>query len=193
LSSTTHPGQDFNRLYADISASIGSAIADIAELNVNHEAGKREIGNMLQRLRTIQSRFDNQLTDLQKFAEWEKFTLAFFGETNAGKSTIIESLRILFEEESRRQLLQDEACDVERFEQALRHHVKQVQDGMSRVCHEYASEMNELRQSASTLARVQQSELSARVRRKVCLAATSGVIAGCVLAASLSFLLRGFL
>ena len=32
---------------------------------------------------------------------WDKLVIAFFGETNAGKSTIIESLRILLNEESR--------------------------------------------------------------------------------------------
>ncbi|MEG2568796.1 MAG: dynamin family protein, partial [Acinetobacter sp.] len=34
-------------------------------------------------------------------AEWETFTIAFYGETNAGKSTVIEALRILLKEESK--------------------------------------------------------------------------------------------
>ncbi|ALP61350.1 importin beta family protein [Paraburkholderia caribensis] len=38
---------------------------------------------------------------LQRHARWDTFTIAFYGETNAGKSTIIESLRILLQEGSK--------------------------------------------------------------------------------------------
>ena len=39
---------------------------------------------------------------LETSSEWDKLCIAFFGETNAGKSTIIESLRIIYDEEKRR-------------------------------------------------------------------------------------------
>ena len=38
------------------------------------------------------------LEHLKKNAEWDVFTIAFYGETNAGKSTLIEALRILLSE-----------------------------------------------------------------------------------------------
>ena len=41
---------------------------------------------------------EKQLTELQENAEWNTFTIAFYGETGAGKSTIIETLRILLRE-----------------------------------------------------------------------------------------------
>lgn len=41
------------------------------------------------------------LGSLQKNAEWKTFTIAFYGETNAGKSTLIEILRILLDEASK--------------------------------------------------------------------------------------------
>ncbi|WP_158652253.1 coiled-coil domain-containing protein [Helicobacter bizzozeronii] len=41
------------------------------------------------------------LDRLEGNAEWEKLTIAFFGETNAGKSTLIEALRLLFKETSK--------------------------------------------------------------------------------------------
>lgn len=45
---------------------------------------------------------------------WDKLVIGFFGETNAGKSTIIESLRILLNEQSRRLLRQSKGnCDGE--------------------------------------------------------------------------------
>ena len=43
---------------------------------------------------------------------WDNLVIGFFGETNAGKSTIIESLRILLHETSREnQILQEGDCD----------------------------------------------------------------------------------
>ena len=38
---------------------------------------------------------------LQRHARWDTFTVAFYGETNAGKSTIIETLRILLHEQTK--------------------------------------------------------------------------------------------
>lgn len=42
-----------------------------------------------------------EIKQLEKYAEWNKFNIAFFGETNAGKSTIIECLRIYLKESSK--------------------------------------------------------------------------------------------
>ena len=46
--------------------------------------------------------FKMEIEKLENASEWDKFCIAFFGETNAGKSTIIESLRIIYDEETRR-------------------------------------------------------------------------------------------
>ena len=45
--------QDLNRLYSDVSDSIANAMADILDLNVEHKDGKRELGNMTEKLRGI--------------------------------------------------------------------------------------------------------------------------------------------
>nr|WP_238700849.1 GTPase [Helicobacter pylori] len=39
-----------------------------------------------------------ELENLKNNEEWEKFTIAFYGETGAGKSTLIECLRLFFKE-----------------------------------------------------------------------------------------------
>lgn len=44
---------------------------------------------------------DVTLMELEKNAEWDALTVAFYGETNAGKSTIIETLRILMGEKTK--------------------------------------------------------------------------------------------
>ncbi len=42
-----------------------------------------------------------ELESLKNNEEWENFTIAFYGETNAGKSTLIECLRLFFKERSK--------------------------------------------------------------------------------------------
>ncbi|BBG30778.1 AAA family ATPase [Zymobacter palmae] len=43
------------------------------------------------------------MNDLRDSAEWNTFTIAFYGERNAGKSTLIECLRILLKEEGKQE------------------------------------------------------------------------------------------
>ncbi len=50
-------------------------------------------------LRALHKTITEQLETLEKNAEWDTYTIAFYGETNSGKSTIIESLRLLLEDE----------------------------------------------------------------------------------------------
>ncbi|MFP6291823.1 GTPase [Helicobacter pylori] len=42
-----------------------------------------------------------ELESLKNNEEWENFTIAFYGETGAGKSTLIECLRLFFKEQSK--------------------------------------------------------------------------------------------
>ncbi|MBS7348620.1 MAG: hypothetical protein KIG95_00355 [Comamonas sp.] len=154
--------QDLNRLYANVSDSVGKAMADILSLNVEHKDGKREIGNITEKLRDIQNRFDSELQQLKTHAEWDTFTLAFFGETNAGKSTIIESLRILFKEETRQALLQQHANDLEQFAQALTAHLEHVREGLHALYSEYTDELTAICQGTDRLVRIAQSEAQER-------------------------------
>ena len=154
--------EDLNRLYTDVSDSIGSAMADIVALNVEHKDGKREIGNITDKLRSIQARFDSELQQLKTHAEWDTFTLAFFGETNAGKSTIIESLRILFKEDSRQALLQQHADDLEQFTQALTEHLDHVRKGLHALYGEYTREIADIREGTARLAQIAQNEARER-------------------------------
>jgi hypothetical protein len=46
-----------------------------------------------------------RIEDVKNGAVWDNLVIAFFGETNAGKSTIIETFRILFGEKERLEML----------------------------------------------------------------------------------------
>ncbi|GAA9347981.1 hypothetical protein TH0599_08120 [Helicobacter pylori] len=49
----------------------------------------------------LESESLKDLESLKNNEEWEKFTIAFYGETGAGKSTLIECLRLFFKEPSK--------------------------------------------------------------------------------------------
>lgn len=55
------------------------------------------------KLKTLHQTLQETLQSLEKNAEWDVFTIAFYGETNAGKSTLIETLRILLNEKTKLQ------------------------------------------------------------------------------------------
>lgn len=50
---------------------------------------------------SFRSGFAEQAAELEQNTQWDSFSIAFYGETNAGKSTLIEALRIYFKEPSK--------------------------------------------------------------------------------------------
>ena len=52
-------------------------------------------------LDSIVYKLNSNINELKDNSEWDKFTIAFYGETNAGKSTLIETLRILLNEKEK--------------------------------------------------------------------------------------------
>ena len=59
--------------------------------------------------------FKQEIDELKKISDWENFCISFFGETNAGKSTIIETLRIIYDEESRRKRIERNTVGLKAF------------------------------------------------------------------------------
>jgi predicted ATPase len=103
----------FSQLYSDVACYIEKTLVDIENIHVEHDEGKIHLDKMKSHFKELQSKFNSKLSFLEEHAEWDKFTLAFFGETNAGKSTILESLRILFNEDSRREYIESNQDDLE--------------------------------------------------------------------------------
>jgi len=89
------------KIYDNLNKSILDII-DKLQLKTDDEkfeASKFEVINLIDAFR--KERLDVAIDDLKNSQEWKKFTVAFYGETNAGKSTIIEALRIYFHEEEK--------------------------------------------------------------------------------------------
>ncbi|WP_410688550.1 OLD family protein [Citrobacter europaeus] len=156
--------EDFNRLYADVGRNIEQTLADIAGLHVENDDGKKQLNAMKGQLQILQDTFNQKLAYLQDHAEWDKFTLAFFGETNAGKSTIIESLRIVFDETSRRQLLQNNQNDLQKAEQELREHLAQLRSDLGRVYSDVVDQITAISFSAIRLQQIITNESTLRLK-----------------------------
>lgn len=89
------------KIYENLNSSI-LVILDKLKIKTDDEKfelSKAEILNLIDAFK--QEKLDKAIDDLKKSQEWENFTVAFYGETNAGKSTIIETLRIYFQEENK--------------------------------------------------------------------------------------------
>ncbi|MGL5600292.1 MAG: dynamin-like protein LeoC [Silvania sp.] len=156
--------EDFNRLYADVSRNIDQTLADIAGLHIENEDGKQHLRAMTDKLQSLQESFNQKLSYLEKHAEWDKFTLAFFGETNAGKSTIIESLRILFDEESRRHLLQKNQNDLDKAEQELSESLEQLRSDLGRIYSDVSDNITDISFSATRLTQIISNESALRLK-----------------------------
>ena len=94
----------------EIFDELKNKISDLVEKITNNEDSLdlEMIGDHFSKSKQIllfqQTAIEKEIDNLKKNAEWEFFTVAFFGETNAGKSTLIEVLRILFGEETKKQI-----------------------------------------------------------------------------------------
>lgn len=90
------PSDIYQRINDELNRIIGS---------IDNKSNNEALGQVQNNARVLllenQAQLRTQLATLEKSAEWNNFTIAFYGETGAGKSTIIETLRILLQEPSK--------------------------------------------------------------------------------------------
>ena len=88
-------------LYDSIIAFVERSLNEVAKLNTG-SAKSQELelvrAHALKILAQYKQRTEQEIKELESLSEWDVFTVAFYGETNAGKSTLIETLRILLGE-----------------------------------------------------------------------------------------------
>ncbi|MCW1829935.1 hypothetical protein OLZ31_24180 [Enterobacter asburiae] len=88
-------------VYQKISLEVDRILQNLTQ-TTSDSALQEANDNARQQLDVFRHKLNENIKSLQKNAEWNTFTIAFYGETNAGKSTIIETLRILLNEQSKR-------------------------------------------------------------------------------------------
>ncbi len=85
-------------IYSDVKKSI----KDLQKIFENTDGGDERLREFnqkaLEEFKNLESEGLKELESLKNNEEWEKFTIAFYGETGAGKSTLIECLRLFFKE-----------------------------------------------------------------------------------------------
>lgn len=94
---TVTPGD----VYQNISLEVDHILQNLAQ-TTSDPSLQQANDNACQQLDGFRQKLNENIESLQKNAEWDTFTIAFYGETNAGKSTVIETLRILLNEKSKR-------------------------------------------------------------------------------------------
>lgn len=84
-------------IYLRVSGQIEAIVTGLKSLSSNNEIAIAK-QQALETFTQISDEIKNHIAELERNAEWGTFTIAFYGETNAGKSTLIETLRILLNE-----------------------------------------------------------------------------------------------
>ncbi|MFB6349812.1 hypothetical protein ACFBZI_10305 [Moraxella sp. ZJ142] len=85
-----------NSIYERIQNQIDSVLDKLSQ---SYEDKLSEnITNAIDDLNKLKSKIQTEYDELKRLSEWKKFSIAFYGETNAGKSTLIEALRLYFKE-----------------------------------------------------------------------------------------------
>jgi hypothetical protein len=178
---TERPQAHFDQLYVSISRSLASTSEQLEALRVDHEEGRQTLGGIRERLGEIRARFEGELSLLHQQAEWDRFTIAFFGETNAGKSTVLEALRILFSEEGRQSTLEANERDLARYEAALQSQVETVRAALHGAMQMHSEQMLAMQEATTRLSAIVQEESSTRVRMRHGVFAVAGAALGAIL------------
>lgn len=156
--------EQFNQLYDDISNQIRQTVNDISQLSVESEKGQIHLNEIREQLQALHDNFNHKLDYLKQHAEWDRFTVAFFGETNAGKSTIIESLRILFDEATRRDLLNNNQKDLQKSEQELSKNLEQLSHDLGCVYGDIVDKFRDISLSVMQLRQIVADESALRIK-----------------------------
>ncbi len=88
-------------IYLGVEKSIKDLQSIFKNTDDKDEKLKKFNQEALEVFQKLESESLKELESLKNNEEWENFTIAFYGETGAGKSTLIECLRLFFKERSK--------------------------------------------------------------------------------------------
>lgn len=88
-------------IYLGVEKSIKELQSIFKNTDDKDEKLKRFNQEALEVFQQLEFKSLKELESLKNNEEWENFTIAFYGETGAGKSTLIECLRMFFKEQSK--------------------------------------------------------------------------------------------
>ncbi len=126
-------------IYLDVKANIENLQNIFKNTDNENERLKKLNQEALEVFQKLEFESLKELESLKNNEEWENFTIAFYGETGAGKSTLIECLRLFFKERSKMDqqerfkrlysTYQNNYQNDERNKQAILNELHSLQDG----------------------------------------------------------------
>ena len=93
---------EVEKKYCAVQESLEEALEKANSIELSGDKENEMVEQIKRTLEEKNEIFKKEIDELKNSSVWDKLCIAFFGETNAGKSTIIESLRIIYDEETRR-------------------------------------------------------------------------------------------
>lgn len=96
----THPKSIYENVIKLVTQTITGICNTDFERIISEEIAQQR-GTAIEVLRAYHNQISQDVAKLKELSEWDVFTISVYGETNAGKSTLIETLRILLNEESK--------------------------------------------------------------------------------------------
>lgn len=139
-----------NFIYEKIASQIEVVIDNLSRQNAKDKIDK-DISFAINNLYKLNGIIQKELNELKKISEWKKFTIAFYGETNAGKSTLIEALRIFLKEKSKVEsqkkfkelaeksgLTEEAFCKVRQIIMSKEKAIEEVQEILNKLDQKYA-------------------------------------------------------
>lgn len=88
------------KIYQIVAQKVDDIIETI-DKNNTPENHSEKFGTSKEMLYEEKKKIEKELAEISANAEWNELTIAFYGETGAGKSTIIDTLRILLKEKTK--------------------------------------------------------------------------------------------
>ncbi|MCH3914458.1 MAG: hypothetical protein LKE29_04080 [Acidaminococcaceae bacterium] len=104
--------------YEEVKSSLDEAVKESFNIKLDGEKENIMAKGVQNELSRINKDFKKEIDELQNDSEWDKLCVAFFGETNSGKSTLIDTLRIIYKEETRTESLRHNQEELKKAEKA---------------------------------------------------------------------------
>lgn len=136
-------GFEPKEIYSKVIEEINYLVEEISELNLPDAKMDEEQKSIKEKLNSQKQELEKSIDELSKLSEWDKFTIAFYGETNAGKSTLVETLRILFNE-STKLAERKEYRKILNIIEDLEQEITQNNDEIQKIEKKYSTKIKEL-------------------------------------------------
>lgn len=115
-------------IYISVLSEVDTVLQSLKDFSADKDTSQAK-DKAVQIFSELSKELRSNIESLSKHAEWDTFTIAFYGETNAGKSTIIETMRMLLNE-PRKLAQQQEFMDLQKKYGISAEHLAQLRNAV---------------------------------------------------------------